>query len=74
MRWLTISLILLAASARGQTPGLGERIDALLPNPEEERWLQIPWRTELLEARREANAAGKPIFMWLMNGDPLGCT
>ena len=74
MRLLAISLILLAAPARGQSPGLGERIDAIVPAAEEERWLQIPWRTELLEARREANAAGKPIFMWLMNGDPLGCT
>ena len=34
----------------------------------------IPWRTDLWEARREAAAAGKPIFLWEMDGHPLGCT
>lgn len=53
---------------------LSSRVSALLPRPEEERWRKIPWRTDLLEARREANRTGRPIFMWLMNGNPLACT
>ena len=43
------------------------------PQPEEVRWQSIPWQTDLWEARRLAEAVGKPIFMWAMNGNPLGC-
>lgn len=46
----------------------------LLPSATEDRWLEIDWRSDLLRARREANAEGKPMFMWLMDGNPLGCT
>ena len=53
---------------------LRERIEPLLPTEEENRFRLIPWRTDLLRARREANEKGKPIFMWLMAGNPLGCT
>ncbi len=48
--------------------------DLIQPTAEETRWLQIPWRTSLWRARIEAAAAGKPIFLWEMDGDPLGCT
>jgi hypothetical protein len=46
---------------------------AIKPRPEELRWMQIPWETDLWEARRRARAAGKPILLWAMNGHPLGC-
>jgi len=46
----------------------------LRPKPEEVRWQQIPWQTDLWEARRLAAQQGKPIFLWAMNGNPLGCT
>lgn len=39
-----------------------------------EKWLTIPWKIDLLEARDLAIAQGKPVFMWSMNGHPLGCT
>lgn len=52
---------------------LRARIADLLPTAEEDRYLRIPWRTNLMEARVEASAQRKPIFMWVMNGDPLGC-
>ncbi len=52
---------------------LESRIASLLPTEEEDRFLKIPWRTNLLEARAEASEQKKPIFMWVMNGDPLGC-
>jgi hypothetical protein len=41
--------------------------------PEELQWASIPWQTDLWAARRLALEAGKPIFMWAMNGNPLGC-
>jgi hypothetical protein len=46
---------------------------AIQPRPEEVRWRQIPWETDLWEARRRAREAGKPILLWAMNGHPLGC-
>ena len=53
---------------------LGEKIAPLLPRPEEERWLKIPWRADVAVARAEANRESKPLFLWLMDGKPLGCT
>ncbi|MGI8915547.1 MAG: hypothetical protein ACR2JY_17475 [Chloroflexota bacterium] len=44
------------------------------PKSEESKWLEIPWQTDLWEGRRMAMAEGKPIFLWAMNGNPLGCT
>jgi hypothetical protein len=52
---------------------LDEKIAPLLPKPEEERWLKIPWRADFAAARAEANRGGKPLFLWLMDGNPLGC-
>ena len=37
-------------------------------------WLSIPWRTSLLDAQRKAARDQKPIFIWAMDGHPLGCT
>lgn len=53
---------------------LADRIAAVRPTPAEERYLNIPWRFDLMAARKEAAQQGKPIFLWLMNGHPLGCT
>ena len=50
------------------------RLAAVLPKPEEERWLQVPWRTDVTRARAEAQRTGKPLFFWIMDGSPLGCT
>jgi hypothetical protein len=44
------------------------------PAPEESRWREIPWQTDLRDACRIAAETGKPIFLWAMNGNPLGCT
>lgn len=43
------------------------------PKPQELRWTEIRWRTDLRAARVEAARQNKPIFLWAMNGDPLGC-
>lgn len=51
------------------------RLHALAkPTEAESRWLEIPWGTDLWEARRKAAAEGKPILLWEMDGHPLGCT
>jgi hypothetical protein len=51
------------------------KLHALIkPEPGEEKWDQIPWLTNLWEARQRAAAQGKPILLWEMDGHPLGCT
>ena len=45
----------------------------VLPSKEEDRWLEIDWQTNIAEARREAERQGKPVLLWVMNGNPLGC-
>ena len=37
-------------------------------------WQSIPWRLNLIEARNDAIVQKKPIFIWSMDGHPLGCT
>ena len=44
------------------------------PSKEETGWLAIPWMTDLWAARQKAATEGKPIFLWEMDGHPLGCT
>ena len=44
------------------------------PRPEELRWQAIPWQTDLRVACQLAAEQGKPVFLWTMNGNPLGCT
>jgi hypothetical protein len=66
--------IVAVACFLASSPSLDARIATVLPNREEERWLEIPWRLDLVEARLEAQRLGKPIFLWVMNGSPVGCT
>jgi hypothetical protein len=47
--------------------------EQLQPDPSEV-WRSIPWKTNLLEAQQEAAQQGRPIFIWAMDGHPLGCT
>lgn len=53
---------------------LDKKIAALLPGEDENRWLQIPWQANLMQARLESQRAGKPLLIWVMDGDVLGCT
>jgi hypothetical protein len=57
-----------------QQDDLDAKVQAMMPLPEEERWTLVPWRTNLAEARLESLRERKPIFAWIMNGHPFGCT
>jgi len=35
---------------------------------------EVPWLTSLWEARKKAAAEGKPILLWVGDGQPLGWT
>ena len=48
-------------------------LELMTPKPEEMTWSSIPWQTDLWEARKLAAEQEKPVFMWAMNGNPLGC-
>ena len=37
-------------------------------------WRTIPWSISLLKAQALAGRERKPIFIWAMDGHPLGCT
>jgi hypothetical protein len=50
------------------------RLHSLLEPVRGEAWRSIPWKTSMLQARDEALRDRKPLFLWSMNGSPLGCT
>jgi hypothetical protein len=50
------------------------KLHALIrPQADEEKWQQIGWLTDLWQARKQAAEEGKPILLWEMDGNPLGC-
>ena len=64
-------LLLLAAL---QNPDLDRKVAALLPKEGEDRWMEIGWEPNLVKARAEAQRQGKPLLLWIMDGNVLGCT
>ena len=42
--------------------------------PPKEAWTTIPWHSSLIPAQQKALAEGKPLFIWAMDGHPMGCT
>jgi hypothetical protein len=39
-----------------------------------EKWETVAWKTDLHESRAASLKEGKPIFIWAMDGQTLGCT
>lgn len=70
-------LVCLALASRAAEPIKLEQLDKLRalikPQAGEDRWADIPWQTDLWEARKQAAAQGQPILLWEMDGHPLGC-
>ena len=64
---LALALALPLAPVRAQDP-----IDATLrlarPEPSEERWRLIPWRTSLTDALREGARVERPVFYFGYDG------
>ncbi len=42
-------------------------------NPPGELWTTIPWQIAIIPARQQAAVTGRPLFIWAMDGHPLGC-
>ena len=51
-----------------------ERLHRDLVPASRRTWEKVGWRVDLLSAREEARKSKRPIFLWAMNGHPLGCT
>ena len=75
--FLTLYIALPAASglfAEGLSEVEFDRLHKKLQASSEAPWRTIPWRISLLDAQRAAVSEKKPIFIWAMDGHPLGCT
>ena len=70
-----LALGMAAEAADPVSPEQFQTLHALIkPHPGEDKWAEIPWLANLWEARQRAAAEGKPILLWEMDGNPLGCT
>jgi len=50
-----------------------ELFELCRPCPEKETWTEVAWIGEFWAGRQEAARTGKPMFIFAMNGHPLGC-
>ena len=50
------------------------KIHAELQPDDSSLWRSVPWKTSVLSAQQIAAEQKKPIFIWAMDGHPLGCT
>jgi hypothetical protein len=69
---------ILALTVLGADPDLStaefQRLHAESQTAADAPWRTIPWQVSLWEARQQAARQQKPIFIWAMDGHPLGCT
>ena len=70
---LVVTMSVAAAGDEITEKEFGDLQQVLTPDPNES-WRTIPWRIALLDAQHVAAKQGKPIFIWAMDGHPLGCT
>ena len=68
--WIT-TLVLAAGGFSDEDFG---KLHRQLQRPADAAWRTVPWKTSLLDAQAEAAKTKKPIFIWAMDGHPLGCT
>ena len=50
-----------------------EKLHKELQPPKDELWRTIPWHVSIVEEQHAAAKNGKPIFVWVASGEPLGC-
>ena len=71
---LAVGLLQHLAPAEELTEAEFQRLHEMLRPADDEPWLTIPWKVALLDAQRAAAQQERPIFIWAMDGHPLGCT
>jgi hypothetical protein len=50
---------------------LTRRAAVIKPRPDEDKWQQIPWVTDVNEGLRQARAEQRPLLLWTIMGEPL---
>jgi hypothetical protein len=73
MNFALLTLVLLSP-ASGLTVDEFKTLHAQLQPAKGEAWRTIPWKASLVEAQSLAARTKKPLFIWAMDGHPLGCT
>ena len=67
------ALMLAVAGGDGLSDDRFRTLHEQLRPPADEVWRKVPWKVSLVEAQNEAARLKKPIFIWSMDGNPLGC-
>src|SRR5262245_4117133 len=61
-----------SAKQGGPSPeDLARRAAVIKPRPDENRWQQIPWVTDVNQGLRQARAEKRPLLLWTILGEPL---
>lgn len=75
---IALGILLLLSAPLVRSELTSAQVDTLyelcLPEKTESGWLELGWEIDLWKARERAAREGKPIFLWEMDGHPLGCT
>jgi hypothetical protein len=50
---------------------LGFKMEAIKPQADEVRWLQIPWVLDLAAAAKASKAEHRPMLIWASGDEPL---
>ena len=67
------SVVAQEPAQKGLSVAAFEKLHKELQPPRDELWRTIPWHVSILEGRAAAARTGKPIFVWVASGEPLGC-
>jgi len=70
---ISLLLAILPALQDGLTDESFRKLHDRLKPPVAELWRDIPWKVSLVEAQNLAAREKKPLFIWSMDGHPLGC-
>jgi len=70
--YFIISALPALAQDRSGAESFERRHAHMKPQADEWKWAQVPWMSDLGEARKKAAAEGKPLYVWTMAGEPLG--
>lgn len=71
---VVILLLACRLNAEALTEQKFEELHKELRPPADELWRTIPWNISLIEAQHLAANERKLLFIWAMDGHPLGCT
>jgi hypothetical protein len=71
---ITCAAMSAVTTAEELTESKFQKLHAELQPDNSALWRTIPWKTSVLNAQQIAAEVKKPIFIWAMDGHPLGCT